>query len=61
MIKVSLDIISIIVGFLIGTTVSFLIFWIVETINYNDTKWQVGFSKGWHSYRKMMEEKFHEQ
>lgn len=61
MITVNLDVISIIIGFLIGTTISFLAFWIVETINYNDSKWSVGFVKGWNDYKKMLRENNHEQ
>lgn len=61
MITVNLDIISIIIGVLIGTTISFLAFWIVETINYNDSKWSVGFDKGWHACNKMIRENNHEQ
>lgn len=60
MIAVNLDIISIVIGVLIGTTVSFLAFWIVETINYNDSKWSNGFAKGWHEYKKMLQENSHE-
>lgn len=61
MIDIHLDIISIVIGFLIGTTISFLAFWIVETINYNNSKWSVGFDKGWHEYKKMIREFSNEQ
>lgn len=61
MIDMQLDIVSILIGFLFGTTISFLAFWIDETINNNDSKWSNGFAKGWNEYKKMMKEINNEQ
>lgn len=47
MITFTISIGSVVIGFLLGMAISFLVVWLSEAEMAKDDRWDVGFSQGW--------------